>query len=51
MKTEYGTQSVSGEEEWWEGLSRDEAAELCKKYDCTLIAREVSEPRVVSIRG
>lgn len=50
MATEYGYRTNDGQDVWGT-LSRDRAEVMCKVHDFTLIAREVSEPRIVSIRA
>lgn len=50
MATEYGVRDDRGFNDW-EGMTRDRAESLCRQHGYILIAREVSEPRIVSIRA
>lgn len=49
MATEYGYRRANGQEVW--EVSRKFAESLSRNPGYTLIAREVSEPRIVSIRA
>ena len=48
MATEYGIRDDKGEIWGWD---LEQAEWFCKLANSTLIAREVSEPRIVSIRA
>lgn len=50
MATEYGIRATDGTD-YWEYIDRDYAESTAREYGFTLIAREVSEPRIVSIRA
>lgn len=50
MRTEWGSRSASNHYEW-NFVDRHEAELFCRKWGHVLVAREVSEARVVSIRG
>lgn len=53
MATEYGLKFLDGHTTWYGGDSRREELERVVKGEAgfTLVAREVSEPRIVSIRA
>jgi hypothetical protein len=50
MATEYGVRDDLGNDDW-EYLTRAGAETMCRETGWSLIAREVSEPRIVSIRA
>lgn len=51
MRTEYGTRSRESGAEFWGYADKAEAMEDALAYDNLVIAREVSDSRVVSIRA
>lgn len=50
MATEYGYRA-DGQDYWQAGTPVDALTNFCRVNSLTLIAREVSEPRIVSIRA
>jgi len=50
MAMEYGIKHKSGEYSFFPSWDLQLAIDYCKEYSYPLIAREVSEPYVVSIR-
>lgn len=52
MVTEYGYRDALGRIQWVDyEISREKLEQVCKRYGFTMLARDVSDARTVSIRA